>query len=215
MFRNEIKEKLLSEKAMQGQRRIRKGDPDVYLSADSARVRSRQMGCIGIRRYATIDGGEAWMPCTNESDYRRSMGVGPQAKKDREKREREFIKRVIKKTPSNSRLVSKVVEVKSEQQATDNRFIVAKVRSHNKEMKLADKGSLYMATPSMLQAIWDKEKRNGSKEAMRRVNIFLSVLSGAAPKNLRYISDISLLPDGHPRKSGAKKTRYSFTDMSS
>jgi hypothetical protein len=206
---------MLDEKAIFGPRQIRTTDPDVYTSPDSARVRSRQLGCIGIRRYATIDGGEAWMPCTNESDFRRSMGKGPQAKKDRDKKEREFIKRVIKKTNKiqaakpNSRIVSKMIDTKSVEKE-DNRFIVSKVRNHNKDMELAGKGKEYMASVGVLSSIWDKEKGNGSKAAMRRVNLFLSVLAGASPKNLKYISDISMLADGHPRKIGAKVTRHTF-----
>lgn len=209
MFKKDVEEKLLEAKAVLGERRIRKGDPDVYLSADSARVRSRQLGCIGIRRYATIDGGEAWMPCTNESDYRRYTGVGPQAARDRAKREREFVKRVIKK---KSTIVSQPHVNTKADKPIDNRFIVSKTRAHNQEMKLAGRDERYMATPSMLQRIWDKEIKNGPKQAMKRVNIFLSVLSGGAPKNLRYISDISLLPEGHPRKSSVKTKRLSFNN---
>lgn len=195
---------------MQTERRIRKGDPDVYLSADSARVRSRQMGCIGIRKYSTVDGGEAWMPCTNESDYRRSMGIGPQAKRDREKRERTLVQRVI----NNSRPKINASEITTKTVAnkissiSDNRFIVSKVRNHNKEMELAGRGDSFKATVGMLEKIWNKEIRNGSKEAMRRINIFLSVLSGARPNNLKYISDLSMLPEGHPRKSSVNIKRY-------
>ena len=56
-------------------RRVRPSDPDVFSNADSARVRARQIGCIGIRRYDSTNGGYVWMPCTNESDYRRQMGT--------------------------------------------------------------------------------------------------------------------------------------------
>ena len=87
----------MEEKARFGPRQVRTTDPDVFTDPNSARIRSRQMGCIGIRRYQTVTGGEAWMPCTNESDYRRRMGIGPQARRDRDKNEREFIRRVIKK----------------------------------------------------------------------------------------------------------------------
>jgi hypothetical protein len=87
----------MEEKARFGPRQVRTTDPDVFTDPNSARIRSRQMGCIGIRRYRTVAGGEAWMPCTNESDYRRRMGVGPQARRDRDKNEREFIRRVVKK----------------------------------------------------------------------------------------------------------------------
>ncbi len=46
-------------------------DPDVYLDPDSARIRSRQLGCIGISRRISKSGRNVWMPCTNMSDYSR------------------------------------------------------------------------------------------------------------------------------------------------
>lgn len=46
-------------------------DPDVFLDPDSARVRSRQLGCIGISRRISKSGRTIWMPCTNMSDYSR------------------------------------------------------------------------------------------------------------------------------------------------
>lgn len=46
-------------------------DPDVYLDPDSARIRSRQLGCIGISRRVSKSGRAIWMPCTNMSDYAR------------------------------------------------------------------------------------------------------------------------------------------------
>lgn len=46
-------------------------DPDVFMDPDSARVRSRQLGCIGISRRVSRSGRTIWMPCTNMSDYAR------------------------------------------------------------------------------------------------------------------------------------------------
>ena len=46
-------------------------DPDVFVDPDSARVRSRQLGCIGISRRVSRSGRTIWMPCTNMSDYSR------------------------------------------------------------------------------------------------------------------------------------------------
>lgn len=46
-------------------------DPDVYLDPNSARIRSRQLGCIGISRRVSKSGRAVWMPCTNMSDYAR------------------------------------------------------------------------------------------------------------------------------------------------
>lgn len=46
-------------------------DPDVFLDPNSARIRSRQLGCIGISRRTSRSGRTIWMPCTNMSDYSR------------------------------------------------------------------------------------------------------------------------------------------------
>lgn len=46
-------------------------DPDVFMDPDSARIRSRQLGCIGISRRVSKTGRTIWMPCTNMSDYAR------------------------------------------------------------------------------------------------------------------------------------------------
>jgi hypothetical protein len=59
-----------------GPRIVRASDPDVFSDPESARIRSRQIGCIGIRRYNNRDGKESWMPCTNESDFRKYTGQG-------------------------------------------------------------------------------------------------------------------------------------------
>lgn len=53
----------------------RSTDPDVYSNPESARVRARNMGCIGIRRYTSGDGKLVWLPCTNASDYNRASGI--------------------------------------------------------------------------------------------------------------------------------------------
>jgi len=87
---------------------VRIGDPDVFNNQTSALKRSRDLGCIGIRRYSTANGELAWMPCTNESDYRRRRGVGPQAARDRKKREDELAKRI-------ERRVGRLMRAKSAQ----------------------------------------------------------------------------------------------------
>lgn len=53
----------------------RSTDPDTFSDPESARIRSRNLGCIGIRRYTARDGKLVWMPCTNVSDYNRVTGI--------------------------------------------------------------------------------------------------------------------------------------------
>lgn len=54
---------------------IRETDPDVFLDPESARFRSRQLGCIGISRRISKNGRAVWMPCTNMTDYSRLSGT--------------------------------------------------------------------------------------------------------------------------------------------
>lgn len=49
----------------------RDNDPDVFVDPESARLRSRMLGCIGISRRISKSGRTVWMPCTNMSDYAR------------------------------------------------------------------------------------------------------------------------------------------------
>jgi hypothetical protein len=52
------------------------GDPDVFTSPNAARMRARQVGCTGIRRYTTRSGVNVWMPCTTGVTFDRTMGYG-------------------------------------------------------------------------------------------------------------------------------------------
>jgi hypothetical protein len=53
----------------------RDNDPDVFMEPESARSRSRQLGCIGISRRTSRNGRTVWTPCTNMSDYARLAGT--------------------------------------------------------------------------------------------------------------------------------------------
>lgn len=53
---------------------VRDNDTDVFTDPESARARSRQLGCIGISRRTSKTGKTVWMPCTNMSDYARVTG---------------------------------------------------------------------------------------------------------------------------------------------
>jgi hypothetical protein len=62
-------------KAMTGPEYVRDNDPDVFIDPESAKFRSRQLGCIGISRRISKTGRAVWMPCTNMSDYSRLAGT--------------------------------------------------------------------------------------------------------------------------------------------
>ena len=77
-------------------RSVRPTDPDTFSNPDSARVRARQLGCIGIRRYNSQTGGYVWMPCTNESDYRREMGTSNSGRLQRRREIQNELRRFIR-----------------------------------------------------------------------------------------------------------------------
>lgn len=54
----------------------RAGDPDTYTNQESARIRSRQVGCVGIRRYTARGGETVWMPCTTHVTYQKLTSQG-------------------------------------------------------------------------------------------------------------------------------------------
>lgn len=61
-------------KKLTGPEYVRDNDPDVFMDPESARFRSRQLGCIGISRRISKTGRSVWMPCSNMSDYSRTSG---------------------------------------------------------------------------------------------------------------------------------------------
>lgn len=75
---------------------VRSADPDVFTDPDSARIRARQLGCIGIRRYDSTAGKYVWKPCTNESDYRREMGTSNSGRIQRRREIQEEITRFVR-----------------------------------------------------------------------------------------------------------------------
>jgi hypothetical protein len=103
-----------------GRAKPRLGDPDVFTTPDAARLRARTLGCIGIARRQTPDGDVVWTPCTNVSDYRRRMGVGPQAARDRARREREMERRLARRLDRRMRRRGRE-EVKALPKANPNR----------------------------------------------------------------------------------------------
>ncbi|MBM4210020.1 MAG: hypothetical protein FJ187_05620, partial [Gammaproteobacteria bacterium] len=80
-----------------GPRQVRPDEFDAFVDKESARSRARQLGCIGIRQYSSTAGGLIWMPCSNESDYRRVTGRSPLGRRERRRILRNEIESVMKK----------------------------------------------------------------------------------------------------------------------
>lgn len=77
-------------------------DPDTYTDPTSARIRSRQIGCIGIRRYTARNGETVWMPCTTHVTYQRETGQG--AYRGRVgRRQEENVRRLVRREIARSK----------------------------------------------------------------------------------------------------------------
>lgn len=70
----------------------RDNDPDVFTDIESARLRSRQLGCIGVSRRISKTGKTVWMPCTNMSDFNRLTGTTSLGRRH----QRESIRKIIR-----------------------------------------------------------------------------------------------------------------------
>jgi len=86
----------MAKAAMTGPEYVRDNDPDVFMDPESARARSRQMGCIGISRRISKTGRAVWMPCTNMSDYARLSGSTSLGRRGRAAQERNVIRTVLR-----------------------------------------------------------------------------------------------------------------------
>ena len=86
----------MAKAAMTGPQYVRDNDPDVFTDPESARARSRQMGCIGISRRISKTGRAVWMPCTNMSDYARLAGTTSLGRRGRAAQERNVIRTVLR-----------------------------------------------------------------------------------------------------------------------
>jgi len=194
----------------------RSTDPDVYSDPDSARVRSRQLGCIGIRSYTARDGKVVYLPCTNGSDYNRVMNIRPDGRPKKKKKE----EKSLAKTPapkkdkiigSSKNRIGSAGSISSAGDISMNedviKTLVTKVREHNESVKKKDNWS--KTNLRALKAVYrrgagafsvsHRPGMNRNQWAMGRVNAFLRLLSSGSAK-ASYTTDNDLLPKGHPWK---------------
>ena len=74
----------------------RDNDPDVFVDIESARKRSRQLGCIGVSRRMSKGGKTVWMPCTNISDYNNLTGMTALGRLNQGKKRNTVVRTVIR-----------------------------------------------------------------------------------------------------------------------
>lgn len=81
----------------------RDNDPDVFADIESARKRSRMLGCIGVRRMPSATGRTIWMPCTNNSDYARVAGTTFLGRRNQQEAQRRVIRTIIRRELGNEK----------------------------------------------------------------------------------------------------------------
>lgn len=211
----------------------RSTDPDVFTDPDSARVRARQIGCIGIRSYTARDGKRVWLPCTNTSDYNRRMNLRPDGwpKKKDESEEKSLAKTPAPKKDriigSDKNRVGSAGSIRSAGTISMDADIVqsltTKVREHNKAVKKANKEKWAMTNLRTLKAVYRRgagafsvSHRPGmtrNQWAMGRVNAYLRLLMTGSAK-ASYVTDNDLLPKGHPwKKRGLGSKSFMIDDV--
>jgi hypothetical protein len=188
----------------------RSTDPDTFSDPESARIRSRNLGCIGIRRYTARDGKLVWLPCSNVSDYNRATGIrGDNSPRNNPRRQGAgFGKKDAQGSMAQTGLMSfKGVPKPKKKPPTvtsgDINDLAVRVRNNNAKAKPTAKTNL-----RDLKIVFLRGLEDGSKEvAKKRVYKFLALLNSDKPADVKYFDDNDLLPLDHPwrnRKTSKK-----------
>lgn len=188
----------------------RSTDPDVFQNPDSARVRARNLGCIGIRRYTASDGKTVWLPCSNGSDYNRVMGLRTDRSPKKNPRVRTGKKSFDGLRDVQQKMITRpkkrLPNVSSE---TINDLAIL-VRKHNASAKK----QAYKTNLRDVKQVYLRGLIAGSEaDAKKRVSTFLKAMSSDEPMPRGSRMDFDLVPDNHPSKDvkSVKKDGY-FTD---
>lgn len=92
----------------------RDNDPDVFTDIESARKRSRMLGCIGVRRISSTTGRTVWMPCTSNTDYARLAGTTFLGRRGQQETQRRMLRSIVREEITNqSRSRSRNIRKKS------------------------------------------------------------------------------------------------------
>lgn len=172
----------------------RSTDPDVFTNPDSARVRARNLGCIGIRRYVANDGKTVWMPCSNNSDYRRLMNVRGDGMPRRRGSRKELLADSLVGVKGAARPKRRLPALSS----ADINTLAIQVREHNVGAKTpAHRTNLRDVRTVFLRGLEDGDR----SQAMKRVNQFLSMMASDEPLPKGKRTDFDLVPATHPSKN--------------
>lgn len=175
----------------------RSTDPDVFQNPDSARVRARNLGCIGIRRYTASDGKTVWLPCSNGSDYNRVMGLRTDRSPKRNPRVRGGKKSFEGLGDVKQKMVTRPKKrVPTLDSETINDLAIL-VRKHNASAKKqSHKTNLRDVKQVYLRGLIG----DSASEARKRVATFLKAMGSDEPMPKGSRMDFDLVPDNHPSK---------------
>lgn len=210
----------------------RSTDPDTFSDPDSARIRARNLGCIGIRRYSARDGKLVWLPCTNVSDYNRLIGVrGDNSLRNNPRQQGSKYRKKILGTPISVKPSDELVDGDGDGMSTvgivlfkgvpkpkkkppivtsaDINSLAIRLRQHNAKSKTEQRTNLRDIKIVFLRGLED----GSHDEAKKRVIKFLSLMGSDKPKDAKYSEDNDLLPLDHPwRNRKTKKKQVEFSE---
>ena len=83
-------------KSITGPYSPRDNDVDVFSDIESARARSRQIGCIGVSRRVSKNGKVVWMPCTNMTDYANASGTTALGRRNQQEQRNSVVRTVLR-----------------------------------------------------------------------------------------------------------------------
>jgi hypothetical protein len=83
-------------KSITGPYSPRDNDVDVFSDIESARARSRQIGCIGVSRRVSKNGKVVWMPCTNMTDYANVSGTTALGRRNQQEQRNSVVRTVLR-----------------------------------------------------------------------------------------------------------------------
>lgn len=185
----------------------RSTDPDVFSNPDSARIRARNLGCIGIRRYTANDGKTVWLPCSNGSDYNRVMNIrgdnSPRNFRRGQPRSRGKSEELAGSVLSEKRARKPKRKVPVVDSDTINKLAIM-VRRHNASVKDDD----FRTNLRDVRIVYIRGLISGDEsDALDRVKGFLELMSSSKPLPKSKRRDFDLVPANHPSKDDVKSAR--------
>lgn len=201
--------------AGKAERRVGIDDPDVFTTRRGARIRARQLGCIGIRQYSRLSSGTAWMPCTNESDYRRAMRSSPQGRRDVARDEIRRMRRLIREMEKRKSDTPLFRQQKSLEGVASislrplpksaERFVVEAVENHNTKVDYLGLGDAFRADLDSCREVWRRGAKTALTDASKvitngnyRVANHLSFVLTSRFHDVTAVLDADLMHKDHP-----------------